>query len=179
METERVPLRTLRGGDLIEFRNGDAILLFQVEGSPRRGNPPALQGADEGHVELNEIDDEYTLVRTGVTIELQFEWLADAADVNRRNYECGNCDSPTDAVGGAHAACGHGYMEGCQTGCGIAYEGGYSLASDPESGPPCQGYVNELEIGILAGNDTYREEYQAIRQRWAGERNFTTALAHL
>lgn len=88
------------------------------------------------------------------------------------DYSCGNCDSPVNADN-AHLACGHGYMEGCPE-CGVAYEGGYSLASDPESGPPCQRYIAELEEGINAGNDTYREEYEAIRQRWNDVRVFTT-----
>jgi hypothetical protein len=92
-------------------------------------------------------------------------------------YSCGNCDSTVNSEA-AHVACGHGYMTGCAD-CGIAYEGGYSLASDPESGPPCQAYVNELEIGILAGNLTYLSEYTAIRNRWSDVRNFTSQIAYI
>lgn len=182
METERVPLRTLRGGDLIEFRNGDAVLCFQAEDAPaQRGRPHALKGADIGHVQLNQITDVETLVGTGVIIVLYFDWINAQADITRvpvEPYHCGNCDSPlTDPA--AHLACMHGYMTGCLTGCGQAYDGGYSVAQDAESGPPCQPYVNELEIGILAGNTTYREEYEAVRARWSDIRSFTSALRDL
>jgi hypothetical protein len=87
------------------------------------------------------------------------------------DYGCGNCDSPvTDPV--AHVACGHGYMTGCDA-CGIPYEGGYIIASEPDSGPPCQEYITELETGIRAGNTAYREEYEACRARWSFVRTFT------
>ena len=85
---------------------------------------------------------------------------------------CSNCDCPLPLGSGAHAACMHGYMTGCAQ-CGVAYEGGYSLASDAESGPPCQEFISELEEGLRAGNTEYREEYDAIRARWHAERVFT------
>jgi hypothetical protein len=87
---------------------------------------------------------------------------------------CGNCDSPVNSDA-AHAACGHGYMTGCPD-CGDFSTGGYFLASDPRSGPPCQAYISELETGILAGNHEYVREYEDIKARWSDIRVFTEAI---
>jgi hypothetical protein len=90
-------------------------------------------------------------------------------------YSCGHCECRLPAPA-AHAACGHGYMTGCDD-CGNPDRGGYSAAQDPESAPPCQLYIAELEEGIAAGNTDYQEEYTAIRNRWPLARVYTRPSA--
>jgi hypothetical protein len=67
-------------------------------------------------------------------------------------------------------SCGH-----CE--CRLPAPAAHAAAQDPESAPPCQLYIAELEEGIAAGNTDYQEEYTAIRNRWPLARVYTRPSA--
>ena len=88
------------------------------------------------------------------------------------SMSCGICDSSLTAHE-AHAPCLHGYMTGCDD-CGDMARGGYSIAAYPDSAPPCQLLITEMETAIRACSTVYTEEYEACRARWSGIRTFTS-----